>query len=99
METITHAFQSLSNLIEVFSILIALAGLFIATRNYKGAGLMIAVGSGLHAVGYFLLTHRDLNSEVSPLGTLLISAMYPGLLLLTLGICYLAYLLPRRLSI
>lgn len=96
MEAITHIFQSLGYLIEVFSILIAAAGFYIATRGYKTAGTMIGIGSGLHALGYFLLIHRDLQAGLTPFKSLMISAMYPGLLLLTAGICHLAYLLGRK---
>lgn len=96
METITHAFQSLSLLIEVFSLLIAVAGFYIAIRGYKLAGAMVGVGSGLHAFGYSLLMRRDIFTDVTPLESLMISTMYPGLLLLSVGVCYLAYSLGKE---
>jgi hypothetical protein len=96
MEALTHTFQSLSFLIEALSLVIAAAGLFIAFQGYKAAGAMISIGSGFHALGYFLLMRRDLQAEPTPLNALVISAMYPGLLLLTVGICYLAYSLRRK---
>ena len=96
METISHAFQSLGDLIEVFSLLVAMAGFYIAFQGFKVAGTMIGVGSGLHALGYSLLTRRDLHVELTSFRSLLINTMYPGLLLLTVGICYLAYLLHRK---
>lgn len=96
METITRIFQSLDFLIEVFSVLIAISGLLIAVRGYRLAGMLIAVGSGLHALGYFLITHGGHGPDLTPLRSLLISAMYPGLLLLTLGFCCLALSLRTR---
>jgi hypothetical protein len=98
METITQLFQSLDFLIEGFSILIAISGLLIALRGYKIAGALIAVGSGLHALGHFLLVHRDLSVDPTAFESLLISTMFPGLLLLTIGVCYLALTLqaPRH---
>ncbi|KRA72807.1 hypothetical protein ASD78_14365 [Lysobacter sp. Root667] len=96
MEAITHAFQSISCLIEVFSLLIAVAGFYIAFRGYKAAGAMIGVGSGLHALGYFLLMHGSPQTQLTPIKSFVISAMHPGLLLLTVGVCYLALTLQRR---
>ena len=96
MEAIAHVLQSLGNLIEIFSILIAAAGFYVAARGYKVAGIMIGIGSGLHALGYFLLMHRDIQTGLTPFKSLVISTMYPGLLLLTAGICYLAYSLGRK---
>ena len=95
MEFVTHAFQSLGYLIEAFSLLTAAAGFFIASRGYKAAGTMIGVGSGLHALGYVLFMHGTPLGQPSPLKSLLISTMYPGLLLLTVGIVSLALTLPR----
>ena len=96
MEEITRAFQSLSYLIEVFLVLIAVSGLSIAFKGYKAAGTMIGLGAGLHALGYYLLMHRDLQADTTPLKELVISTMYPGFLLLTVGICYLAYSLHSK---
>ena len=96
MEAITHVFQSLGYLIEVFSILIAVAGFYISAREHKVAGTMIGIGSSLHALGYFLLMQGDLQTGPTPFKSLVISTMYPGLLLLTAGICYLAYSLGRK---
>jgi uncharacterized membrane protein YidH (DUF202 family) len=97
MEEISQAFQLLGALIEYFSIVTALAGAAIAAKGYRLAGAMIAIGSGLHAMGYIALTqlHHALDRP-SPTQTLLISCMYPGLLMLTAGICYLAFTLGRK---
>ena len=97
MEEISHAFQYLGALIEYFSIVTAIAGAAIAAKGYRLAGVMITIGSGLHAFGYIVLTqlHRALDAP-SPIQTLLISCMYPGLLVLTIGICYLAFTLRHR---
>ena len=96
MDKIILAFQSLDYLIEWFSALIAIAGAVIAFRGYAGAGLLIAVGSGMHAIGYYKVMSHEPGEDMSQGGVLVTSLMYPGLLLLTLGICYLSLSLKRR---
>jgi len=98
MEELAHAFLWLDYLIETFSILIALAGVLLVFRGYKVAGALIAIGSGMHALGYHLHMAPDVLLDNEPLLGLLISLMYPGLLLLTLGICYLAFSLKPRVG-
>ena len=95
MEEMSRIFQSLSQFIEYFSLFIAIAGVTITFKGHRLAGTMIAVGSAFHAIGYMLLMqqHPDTASTAK---TLLISSMYPGLLLLTAGICYLAFSLKGK---
>jgi len=94
MESIANTFQYLSYLIEVFSALMAVSGVLIVFKGYRLAGTLMALGGGLHFLGYSVMMFE---TEYTPLKQLLTSLMFPGLLLLTLGICLLAFTL-RPLS-
>ncbi|WP_460452757.1 hypothetical protein [Arenimonas aestuarii] len=96
MEEITHAFGWLHWFIEWFNVLIAIAGVVIAFRGYKVAGLLIALGSVMHAIGYYKTMAGDSGGELEQLDWLLISFMYPGMLLHAVGIFYLAISLRHR---
>ena|SRR5690606_39672134 len=98
MESITHLFQSLDFVVDIFSVLIAISGLIAAYRGYKAAGLLMTAGAILHGVGLFLLRHQDLTIEMTPFRSLLISGMYPGTLLFTIGVFCLALALPAKRS-
>jgi drug/metabolite transporter (DMT)-like permease len=91
LDTLTTLFGSLGHYIPVYIAIFALAGIILAIRkNYIG-GSLIAVGSIIHLVGYWVLTSRRVGDEITAFSDFLTSLMYPGTALTAAGLLYLAF--------
>ena len=91
METLTTLFAWLGHYIPVYIAVFALAGIILAVRKHYIGGILIALGSAIHLVGYWVLTSRRIGEEFTAFSDLLTALMYPGTPLTAAGLIYLAF--------
>jgi drug/metabolite transporter (DMT)-like permease len=91
LDTLTKLFASLGHYIPVYIAIFTLSGIILVIRKRYIGGALIAIGSAIHLVGYWVLSSRRIGDEFTPLSDFLTTLMYPGTALTAAGLLYLAF--------
>jgi hypothetical protein len=90
METMTTLFFWLGNFIPLYIASGVVAGAVLVVRARSISGALITVGAAAHLTGYLSLD-RPIGAEETALSTFLPTLMFPGSLLVSVGMLSLAF--------